>query len=826
MQNQRGITLIELVLWSVITAVAVVAVFEFASRARVAAKVETEQRQIETLIKAVDGMFMLEPNFSELGTDGASYLQSHGAQRAGVQLRSGPDGAALVTSLGDGRLNLAVWDVVRPSAPPIIDGGYRLAYQGLSAPECVRLTSSLSKNVHQASVGFNGLEDGSAVVVAHRYDRRYGGSDVIANMCGRPDRVVFLYFAPARAISPLATGSPATVLPRCQPIHETVYAPCPAGQSGAITQSRDGMCNGPDNTLVWTAWETVDSTCQNVPIAPPNETALSPPDNCALITTTRVSACPVGQTGQILEESTLDTCTGAQSPWTPLPPPLGNSCQSPVVSTCTPSVQREVLGCPAGQGGQIVRERASTCASTTASPNWPAWTALHVISNTCTAACSQGGTNCCAPIAQVRDRLCPAGTYGPGGKEARWQGCLNATTQASTWSAWVPHQEVTQPFTCTACPATVSETEQFWDPRSGPCPSGETGTITFEAEQVRTRDIAYACPTGTTSLPSPTTSTWSGWVDTGAIRNLVKTCTADPICTPPASTAAPITRALANESRNVGCGGTDPGERWQQRTVSESGTRTTSWACPGPVSTNTDTWSGAYTYGAWFEVSNTCSTCTPPASTSVAITRPLANQTQDVGCPVGYTGNHIQTRTVTENGTRTTSWSCPGPTSSTVDAWSGTFNYGVWTTTSNTCTETPVYNGQCSQITRPTSWGCGEFKLVSGSWVATPGSVVIDDSLNGGWFGNGTTGTLCRYGYIDVLDANGYPTPLTSSDRNKLIYDGVSPAPGSLEEFFQNGSDGSWIGYVGYGNLYARNAPPAPIRGTRCARTKFEFMNN
>jgi len=115
---------------------------------------------------------------------------------------------------------------------------------------------------------------------------------------------------------------------------------------------------------------------------------------------------------------------------------------------------------------------------------------------------------------------------------------------------------------------------------------------------------------------------------------------------------------------------------------------------------------------------------------------------------------------------------------------------------------------------------------VSGAWVPTAGSVAIDDSLNGGWFGNGLQGTRCVYGYTDVLDANGYPTPLTAADRAKIVYDYTSPAPNDLDVFYQNGSDGSWVGNVAYSHVYARNSAPNPIRGTRCAWTKWEFMNN
>lgn len=986
MRKQRGITLIEILLWSAIVAAAIVAAFAFSKRVRVSAAVETEQRQVEQVIKTVNGLFALQPNFSALGEDGAAYLDQRGATRSGLKLVPDTSGApSLTTGLGDGRVVLSVWDVTQPSGPTIANGGYRLAYPGLSANECVRLASALASNAHQVSVGFNALEDASSVVVSHRYNKTLGGADVIANVCARPDRVVFLYFAPARSISAGVAGPGGSPSTRCNPIQEKQYAACPPGQMGSIIQARDGTCTGPGNTLVWTAWSTIDSSCLSEPTPLPTVTPPTTPDDCALITATRVQACPLGQTGHILEESVRDTCAGTQTPWTVLPPPAGNTCQPPPVATCVPTAEREVVGCPAGQGGQIVRERYSTCASPQALPGWPAWSAAHVISNTCTANCGVSSTSifgntCCTPIPEDRDAPCPAGTYGPGGKEVRFQGCVNATTQSSTWSAWQPYRDLGGSGTCDTCPATVQETEQQWDPRSETCPAGQTGAITYEAEQVRTRDVSYSCPAGTTALPTPTMGSWTGWVDTGARQNTVDTC----VATPPSSGCQsgqigsdvlspanwwcpgyntstgdwPLNRpalfgvddiyiATTNDDPKVtwddgggtiitgwqtmpksswsSCGmpAADAmplvGEYWHATTYQ----RTASTPLPAECGTSAPPVQCAIPAGHVFNwtVSGSACTFTQPAATSVAVnsdhavtdsTAPTTG-TASFACSAGG----VLATTPNAGATCSTSAACTPPTgaldgqwvltstsqidpyggapgnietnigdvtrrNSTAGALGGT---GPWTTTpfmgigcyatnnggggtsarpmlppSGACIvgeriasrvwgpghstgsvsfnpgETffftcqaappPTYNGQCNQISRPTSWGCGEYRLVSGSWVATPNSVTIDDSLNGGWLGNGSVGTRCIYGYTDVLDANGYPTPLSAADQAKIVYDYVSPAPDDLAVFYQNGSNGSWVGNVAYGHVYARNSPPAAIRGTRCAWTKFEFMNN
>ncbi|HGM7285112.1 TPA: type 4 pilus major pilin [Stenotrophomonas maltophilia] len=131
------------------------------------------------------------------------------------------------------------------------------------------------------------------------------------------------------------------------------------------------------------------------------------------------------------------------------------------------------------------------------------------------------------------------------------------------------------------------------------------------------------------------------------------------------------------------------------------GPETRTRACPtGQVGSITDrrtfTCSGTGAWGAWTVASNTCAqACVAPASTSVAITRSASNETRSAACPAGQTGAIAQTRTRTEKGTRTTSWTCPAatgsPKSTVTDTWSGTYTYGAWTTTSSTCKAAKAY---------------------------------------------------------------------------------------------------------------------------------------
>ena len=131
---------------------------------------------------------------------------------------------------------------------------------------------------------------------------------------------------------------------------------------------------------------------------------------------------------------------------------------------------------------------------------------------------------CAVPPNTVENQRldCSAGQYG-----SIWQ------SRYATWScpeAWDrPVQNgfsgwSTTSNTCTPCPAPVVQTQTQWVASSGACPSGQVGTRTWEREQVATQTVNYLCPAGTQTLPGPTPSGWSTWVDTGAVRNVGGTC--------------------------------------------------------------------------------------------------------------------------------------------------------------------------------------------------------------------------------------------------------------------------------------------------------------
>lgn len=126
---------------------------------------------------------------------------------------------------------------------------------------------------------------------------------------------------------------------------------------------------------------------------------------------------------------------------------------------------------------------------------------------------------------------CPAGTWGTETLRTRTV-CPNGGVDPNTDAAWEHPEAWARPVVvtatiannCQACPSNERQTQAQWVTRTGSCPSGMTGTVSQEWEQVRSRDITYACPAGRTTAPLPNVGGWSAWSDTGNQRNAVNTC--------------------------------------------------------------------------------------------------------------------------------------------------------------------------------------------------------------------------------------------------------------------------------------------------------------
>lgn len=307
---------------------------------------------------------------------------------------------------------------------------------------------------------------------------------------------------------------------------------------------------------------------------------------------------------------------------------------------------------------------AATPPPTPASPAAPASSSFAATPTSATTSTPATNLTACAPSAPSTQTIytCSAGQYG-----SRQQ--LATFSCPEAWEAPVMSSWTTVSSNCTACPTTSTETATETNvPRSQACPVGQSGTWTWGENRSRTRSVSHNCPAGTAALPAPTYGGWSEFTWSGVRISEVNTCAAN--CVAPAPTT--VTRTST------------PCPVGQSGIVTEQ--QTTTHTCPaptGPFSSSS---------GVWTVTGSTCApTCVAPATTTAATTRALPNQTQSIAdCASGRHGMVNQTRTVTENGTITTTHACPGPTASSTTVWLGTHNFGAWTNTSNTCVACPA----------------------------------------------------------------------------------------------------------------------------------------
>lgn len=132
---------------------------------------------------------------------------------------------------------------------------------------------------------------------------------------------------------------------------------------------------------------------------------------------------------------------------------------------------------------------------------------------------------------------CPKGTWGTETVRTR-QVCAPGDVDPGSDAAWDRPEGWVQAQTlvaitardCQGCPRTALEQRDQWLHTSQAFPSGQTGTHTWERQQVGSREVFTHCLFGTTLLPGPTYGGWSAWVDTGARRNEVNTCRASAPC--------------------------------------------------------------------------------------------------------------------------------------------------------------------------------------------------------------------------------------------------------------------------------------------------------
>lgn len=487
---------------------------------------------------------------------------------------------------------------------------------------------------------------------------------------------------------------------------------CPMGQSRpdgstSFTQTRTGTttptCPSPTGpvspgTEVFTPWlPTTATACAPVCTAPPT---VNTPITRAAPNERETLACPSGQLGSRTRERTRRE-NGTSTTTYSCPAPTGNYQTNPSTQTW--------LGTYTITGDW--NETSNTCAPQCIAP--PTSTQSGLQSTTCPTGqvTSSGGSTVEQSRSRTTTYTCPAptGTY---------------TSTTTPWSPWSPAlSTVCSPSCSASLPAPTTQTEAL-TPQVGSltCPRWQTGSISQTRSASRSRSVSYSCPAptggytttyGAWSPPSygPWTTTsntcaipacngtlqgnainymaryedlanafgndfnaaYNHWVNSGS-REGRQSCW-QPACVAPPTTYTPESRTSpACPAGTVTSTGAT--------TFPQTRVRTTSWSCPAAVGPAVSTVS----YGNdWTPIrANMCSpVCVAPASYTETV--PSAPQNGNAGCPVLYTGQHLQSRSVFQ--TRTVSFSCPSPTGSAVrnNGPLSAPQYGAWTPTSNTC---------------------------------------------------------------------------------------------------------------------------------------------
>ncbi len=500
MGKRFGFTLLEIMLSLSIAMLASIGVYMMLQRAQVSAEVKREQERIENLAESIKANFVMERSFESL---------THEFLIANIQGLTN-DGDSFTSAIGKPM-------EVRPSTTNSPFDSFDIRYDLLDTRLCLRMVRALqsfSSDIYIESLS-----------VQHP-DGRLLSDDAVINACSAEPFKLHQGSVAFRFATPRNTTFGTLSSCSCSDASEETTGSCASGEIGSVRYERSATCTGgiPScPTQEWTLWAMVESTCAPDG-SPTTPHFITPPDSCVASRTLRSSSCPdsthIGV--QVFEQ--VANCPGPTlGPWTL----VGDTCAPipPHASACTPSVNYQPGTCPTGMLGATIEASSSTCASPSASPVWGPWL---VVESSCSAlsACHGPPSTCCNPAVEQRagsPTSCPAGFFGPGGTtiEQRIATCASATATPS-WGGWLFHSGTGS--SCSACPAPLTSTETRWQARSGACPSGHTGTITWEAQELREQTMTYDCSASPLTLPAPLHGPWTTWTETGLTQNLVNTC--------------------------------------------------------------------------------------------------------------------------------------------------------------------------------------------------------------------------------------------------------------------------------------------------------------
>lgn len=570
--TQRGFNLFELTLvMALIVGLGAMTYKLFKPSASMAA-VRTEQTRAGQIVQSLTDLYVLQPSYAGLST---ATLES--TYNSKFIVRNGA--LDTPTSIGSSA-------IIQPGSAFGNNDSIDLIYQAVPSGSCVKLATALARSADFVRI--------NSVEVQKPYSKLR--EDLLATQCATRDRNEVLFRYTNKNVSTQATDMLAS---ECSPTIETQTLACADNASGSITQRRNATC--PATTCPsrqWTSWVTTSNTCAAnaapIPVIDPQV----PQAICTPITEQRVSNCPSDQIGFVVEGRTRACPSQQWGAWTL----VTRNCidPAPPQTTCEfdPATDKgmETTACPAGQGGNIIRERYRNCKAD-GTKEWGEW---QTMTNTCSASCTTTGT-CCAPGRMQRATAvaCPIRTYGErNGVEQQFSRCTNATS-APVWSGVWELNASTVVGQCNACPADTSTTLTRTEPRSGSCPAGTFGTRTWQAVFTQTVGVSYACNSSAGHTTPGRTETTSAWRETGTI-GLTENCSG---C--PASTSEGQEQWVGV---NVGCPSGQSGQNTYEKR--QTRTRTVSYSCAVGQTTSPFPQYGEWTVwadtGATRNAVNTC----------------------------------------------------------------------------------------------------------------------------------------------------------------------------------------------------------------------------
>lgn len=322
-----------------------------------------------------------------------------------------------------------------------------------------------------------------------------------------------------------------------------------------------------------------------------------------------------------------------------VPPPPESYCVAPPPETRT---VEETLACPGGEvGKQVVEQqqrRTASCSNPLGQPVWGGWTNVG--------APTEMSNSCSAACAPQPDQTrwvagsnaCPSGQSGSTTFEKEQK--RSSSCNASNqlvWSAYADTGATRNQVSTCSTACTPAAAETRWTSEVGECSGGLFGSVTWQAEERRTS----SCPSATGS------PVWASWTKTGATRNRTESCSAS--CTPQAAQTRWTAVSAACPANEVGA---NNWERQERRTSSCSAANKLVW---------TD-------WTATGETRNVENTCEAKCTVEPAQKRWVADSER---CPSGQVGSvdweKEQERTSSCNAANKLVWSSYSDTGRTRD---------------------------------------------------------------------------------------------------------------------------------------------------------------